>query len=162
MGRFVSATGQFLLATSGQFSCPPVGSSSCPLTTGWVFDPADLADVVRDHPVTRNGRIARTPVSAGEPGPPIGPPQQAEIVCGPVPVRAGTAADELARLADGLLVHPNAGQQRRQTSAVRPMRCSQGASVTDHPKVMSSTLTSPHRAEGKTCLRPGRSGTTTA
>lgn len=32
MGRFVSATGQFLLATYGQFSCPPMGSFSCPLT----------------------------------------------------------------------------------------------------------------------------------
>lgn len=32
MGRFVSATGQFLLATYGQFSCPPTGSFSCPLT----------------------------------------------------------------------------------------------------------------------------------
>ena len=33
MGRFVSATGQFLLATYGQFSCPPTGSFSCPLTS---------------------------------------------------------------------------------------------------------------------------------
>ena len=32
MGRFVSATGQFLLATYGQFSCPPMGTFSCPLT----------------------------------------------------------------------------------------------------------------------------------
>ena len=32
MGRFVSATGQFLLATNGQFSCPPTGSFRCPLT----------------------------------------------------------------------------------------------------------------------------------
>jgi hypothetical protein len=32
MGRFVSATGQFLLATYEQFSCPPMGSFSCPLT----------------------------------------------------------------------------------------------------------------------------------
>jgi hypothetical protein len=32
MGRFVSATGQFLLATYGQFSRPPTGSFSCPLT----------------------------------------------------------------------------------------------------------------------------------
>ena len=32
MGRFVSATGQFLSATYGQFSCPPMGSSNCPLT----------------------------------------------------------------------------------------------------------------------------------
>ena len=32
MGRFVSATGQFLMATHGQFSCPPTGSFSCPLT----------------------------------------------------------------------------------------------------------------------------------
>ena len=32
MGRFVSATGQFLLATNGQFSRPPAGSSRCPLT----------------------------------------------------------------------------------------------------------------------------------
>lgn len=31
-GRFVSATGQFLLAIYGQFSCPPTGSFSCPLT----------------------------------------------------------------------------------------------------------------------------------
>ena len=35
MGRFVSATGQFLLATYGQFSRPPTGSFSCPLTQGW-------------------------------------------------------------------------------------------------------------------------------
>ena len=33
MGRFMSATGQFLLATHEQFSRPPTGSSSCPLTT---------------------------------------------------------------------------------------------------------------------------------
>jgi hypothetical protein len=33
MDRFVSATGQFLLATYEQFSCPPMGSFSCPLTT---------------------------------------------------------------------------------------------------------------------------------
>jgi hypothetical protein len=32
MGRFVSATGQFLLATYEQFSRPPMGSFSCPLT----------------------------------------------------------------------------------------------------------------------------------
>lgn len=32
MGRFVSATGQFLMATYGHFSCPPLGSFSCPLT----------------------------------------------------------------------------------------------------------------------------------
>ena len=32
MGRFMSATGQFLLATNGQFSRPPTGSFSCPLT----------------------------------------------------------------------------------------------------------------------------------
>ena len=32
MGRFVSATGQFLLTTHGQFSRPPTGSFSCPLT----------------------------------------------------------------------------------------------------------------------------------
>jgi hypothetical protein len=32
MGRFVSATGQFLLATYEQFSRPPTGSSRCPLT----------------------------------------------------------------------------------------------------------------------------------
>ena len=38
MGRFVSATGQFLLTTYGQFSCPPTGSFSCPLT----FDQGDL------------------------------------------------------------------------------------------------------------------------
>ena len=34
MGRFVSATGQNLLATYEQFSCPPTGSFSCPLTDG--------------------------------------------------------------------------------------------------------------------------------
>jgi hypothetical protein len=33
MGRFVSATGQFLLATYEQFSRPPTGSSICPLTS---------------------------------------------------------------------------------------------------------------------------------
>ncbi len=32
MGRFVSATGQFLMATNGQFSWPPVGSFRWPLT----------------------------------------------------------------------------------------------------------------------------------
>ena len=32
MGRFMSATGQFLMATYGQFSCPPTGSFRCPLT----------------------------------------------------------------------------------------------------------------------------------
>lgn len=35
MGRFVSATGQFLLATYGQNSCPPMGTFSCPLTTAY-------------------------------------------------------------------------------------------------------------------------------
>jgi hypothetical protein len=33
MGRFVSATGQFLLANYEQFSRPPMGSFSCPLTS---------------------------------------------------------------------------------------------------------------------------------
>ena len=32
MGRFVSATGQFLSATNGQFPRPPTGSHRCPLT----------------------------------------------------------------------------------------------------------------------------------
>ena len=32
MGRFMSATGQFLMATHGQFHCPPTGSFRCPLT----------------------------------------------------------------------------------------------------------------------------------
>jgi hypothetical protein len=32
LGRFVSATGQFLLATNRQSSCPPMGNSQCPLT----------------------------------------------------------------------------------------------------------------------------------
>jgi hypothetical protein len=32
MGRFVSATGQFLLTAYGQSSCPPTGSFRCPLT----------------------------------------------------------------------------------------------------------------------------------
>jgi hypothetical protein len=32
MGRFVSATGQFLLATNGQLSWPPVGNFRWPLT----------------------------------------------------------------------------------------------------------------------------------
>ncbi|WP_293001581.1 hypothetical protein, partial [Mycobacterium sp.] len=32
MGRFVSATGQFLTATYRHFSRPPTGSFSCPLT----------------------------------------------------------------------------------------------------------------------------------
>jgi hypothetical protein len=38
-GRFVSATGQFLSATYGQFSCPPTGTFKCPLTLrrGLVF-----------------------------------------------------------------------------------------------------------------------------
>jgi Phage integrase family len=35
MGRFVSATGQFLMATYGHSSCPPTGSFSCPLTLGY-------------------------------------------------------------------------------------------------------------------------------
>jgi hypothetical protein len=38
MGRFVSATGQFLLATYRQFSRPPTGSFSCPLTVAARFD----------------------------------------------------------------------------------------------------------------------------
>jgi hypothetical protein len=38
MGRFMSATGQFLLATYGQFSRPPTGSFSCPLTDLAVWD----------------------------------------------------------------------------------------------------------------------------
>jgi hypothetical protein len=32
MGRFVSATGQFLLATNGQLSWPPVGNFRWPST----------------------------------------------------------------------------------------------------------------------------------
>ena len=32
MGRFMSATGQFLTATNGQFPRPPTGSYRCPLT----------------------------------------------------------------------------------------------------------------------------------
>lgn len=32
MGRSMSATGQFLLATDRQFPCPPTGSFRCPLT----------------------------------------------------------------------------------------------------------------------------------
>ena len=50
MGRFVSATGQFLLATYGQFSCPPTGSFSCPLTptnaTNFVFIESDGVIVI--------------------------------------------------------------------------------------------------------------------
>lgn len=38
MGRFVSATGQFLLTAHEQFSCPSTGSFRCPLT--------DLRDAV--------------------------------------------------------------------------------------------------------------------
>ena len=34
MGRFVSATGPFLLATNGQFPRPPTSSYRCPLTVG--------------------------------------------------------------------------------------------------------------------------------
>ena len=51
MGRFVSATGQFLLATYGQFSCPPTGSFSCPLTEdqdrlapAYFGDPVEMVD----------------------------------------------------------------------------------------------------------------------
>jgi len=40
MGRFVSATGQFLLTIYRQFSRPPTGSFSCPLTP----DPAISAE----------------------------------------------------------------------------------------------------------------------
>lgn len=32
MGRFMSATGQFLSATNGHNQRPPMGSSRCPLT----------------------------------------------------------------------------------------------------------------------------------
>jgi integrase len=68
--------------------------------------------------VTRNGRTARTPVTAQEPDLPVDPPPSAMIVCAPVPGRAGTAAPELARLAEGLLVDPTAAQQHRQHTAV--------------------------------------------
>ena len=39
MGRFVSATGQFLMATYEQFSRPPMGTFSCPLTLNWLRAP---------------------------------------------------------------------------------------------------------------------------
>lgn len=68
--------------------------------------------------MTRNGRIARTPASAREPDPPVGAPQPAQTGRGSVPGRAGTAAPELARLAQGLLVDPSAAQRRCQQSAV--------------------------------------------
>ena len=48
MGRFVSATGQFLLATYEQFSCPPMGSFSCPLTHLFPDDLDAVADKMDD------------------------------------------------------------------------------------------------------------------
>jgi len=48
MGRFVSATGQLLLATYGQSSCPPTGSFSCPLTQD-LFRDRDGACLVIFH-----------------------------------------------------------------------------------------------------------------
>ena len=67
--------------------------------------------------MTRNGRIARTPASTREPDPPVGPPQPAQTGRGSVPGRAGTAAPELARLAQGLLVDPSGAQRRSQQTA---------------------------------------------
>lgn len=42
MGRFVSATGQFLLATNGQLSWPPVGNFRWPLTAAQAAMWADV------------------------------------------------------------------------------------------------------------------------
>ncbi|WP_207554189.1 PIN-like domain-containing protein, partial [Mycobacteroides abscessus] len=44
--RFVSATGQFLLATYGQFSCPPTGNFSCPLTNLYRYNEQTLDDLL--------------------------------------------------------------------------------------------------------------------
>jgi hypothetical protein len=52
MDRFVSATGQFLLATYEQFSCPPMGSFSCPLT---IRPCRDNVLVVEPHRVVAAG-----------------------------------------------------------------------------------------------------------
>jgi integrase len=67
--------------------------------------------------VTRNGRISRTPVGAREPDLPVDPPP-AKITYAAAPGRAGATATELARLAEGLLVDPSAGQLRHQQAAV--------------------------------------------
>jgi hypothetical protein len=58
MGRFVSATGQFLLATYRQFSRPPTGSFSCPLTGEWFGLRSDRRDSL-------NWPAARTAVQVG-------------------------------------------------------------------------------------------------
>ena len=66
MGRFVSATGQFLLATYEQFSRPPTGSFSCPLTVEQIASsqgiPLDSArGYVRGVEELLSGKLPTTP-----------------------------------------------------------------------------------------------------
>lgn len=68
--------------------------------------------------MTRNGRIGRTPVRLRGPDVLVGAPPPVGFTCAPLPGRAGTSAAELARLAEGLLVHPSARQRGRQQAAV--------------------------------------------
>jgi hypothetical protein len=68
MGRFVSATGQFLLATYEQFSRPPTGSSICPLTVAHshgnvVYQSAFNAPVKESKVETAEDRDERYKVS---------------------------------------------------------------------------------------------------
>jgi hypothetical protein len=54
MGRFVSATGQFLLATNGQLSWPPVGNFRWPLTSlGFTLTDETRAQHLHDGTVAR-------------------------------------------------------------------------------------------------------------
>lgn len=56
MGRFVSATGQFLLATYGQFPCSSAGSFRCPLTFEITNDlPDDFSSSTQLLPTTSPG-----------------------------------------------------------------------------------------------------------
>jgi hypothetical protein len=58
MGRFMSATGPFLLATNGQFPRPPTGSYQCPLT-------AFACAVLGPHDLYRDGVRCGRAVSCG-------------------------------------------------------------------------------------------------
>jgi len=49
MGRFMSATGQFLSTTHGQFSCPHTGTSRCPLTFEFCHKGNQFIDVASAH-----------------------------------------------------------------------------------------------------------------
>ena len=96
MGRFVSATGQFLLATYGHYSRPPTGSFNCPLT------PLSLDFVVIVAAASREA------IDAGE----------FELVVGPT-VGSAAAGRMLGRFSDFV---PDAPQALAQVAAAEAER----------------------------------------